>query len=239
MNTLLLRLAGPLQSWGVDSKFERRGTENIPTKSGLIGLLAAALGRRRSESVTDLHQLRFGVRVDREGSLLRDYHTAKNQKTAYVTQRYYLSDAIFLAGLEGSLELLKAIEHALQRPAYPLFLGRRSCPPEGRLLLGIRDGKMLLEALREEPWLLSEWRQSREDRQVNLRIVVENGEEDSRQKSYYRRDLPLSFDQIHRKYGFCSVCETKPLPVNNPKSRQWPAEVSTEHDPMSELRMEE
>lgn len=241
MNTLLIRLAGPLQSWGVDSKFERRGTENIPTKSGLIGLVASALGRKRNECVADLHELRFGVRVDREGTLLRDYHIAKSkkEKSSYVTQRYYLADALFLAGFEGSPELLKRIESALQKPAYPLFLGRRSCPPDGRVLLGIREGKTLLEALREEPWLLSEWRQGREDVQVNLRIVVEDGSEGSLQKSYYRRDLPLSFDQVHRKYGFCSVSEIEPLTVNNPKSQRGSALNYTEHDPMSELRMEE
>jgi len=67
MSTLLLRLAGPLQSWGVDAKFDRRGTERAPTKSGVIGLVAAALGRLRNESVEDIQALRFGVRVDREG----------------------------------------------------------------------------------------------------------------------------------------------------------------------------
>lgn len=239
MNTLLIRLSGPLQSWGVDSKFERRGTENMPTKSGLIGLVASALGRRRNECVTDLHELRFGVRVDREGTLLRDYHIAKSQKTAYVTQRYYLTDALFLAGFEGNPELLKKIELALQNPAYPLFLGRRSCPPDGRVLLGIRESKTLLEALQEEPWLLSEWRQAREDVQVNLRIILEDEPGGNNQNSYYRRDLPLSFDQVHRKYSFSSVSEIEPLAVNNPKSRRGSALNYTEHDPMSELRMGE
>ena len=65
MSTLLLRLAGTLQSWGDDSKFEIRRTEKEPTKSGVIGLLAAALGRRRDESLDDLIQLKFGVRVDK------------------------------------------------------------------------------------------------------------------------------------------------------------------------------
>jgi len=44
MATLLLRLAAPLQAWGADSKFETRKTAREPTKSGVIGLLAAALG---------------------------------------------------------------------------------------------------------------------------------------------------------------------------------------------------
>lgn len=47
MATLLLRLAAPLQAWGADSKFETRKTNREPTKSGVIGLLAAALGLRQ------------------------------------------------------------------------------------------------------------------------------------------------------------------------------------------------
>ena len=47
MSTLLLRLAGPLQAWGNDSKFETRRTGREPSKSGVIGLLAAALGKKK------------------------------------------------------------------------------------------------------------------------------------------------------------------------------------------------
>ena len=47
MATLLLRLAAPLQAWGADSKFETRKTNREPTKSGVIGLLAAALPERK------------------------------------------------------------------------------------------------------------------------------------------------------------------------------------------------
>ena len=105
MATLLLRLAAPLQAWGADSKFETRKTNREPTKSGVIGLLAAALGLRRDEreALARLAQLRFGVRVEREGQLLVDYHIAKtqDQKTSYVTYRHYLQDAVFLAGIES------------------------------------------------------------------------------------------------------------------------------------------
>ncbi|MBV5329025.1 MAG: type I-E CRISPR-associated protein Cas5/CasD [Chlorobium sp.] len=41
---LLLWLEGPLQSWGHDSKFGRRDTLAFPTKSGVLGLVCAALG---------------------------------------------------------------------------------------------------------------------------------------------------------------------------------------------------
>ena len=74
MSTLLLRLAAPLQTWGINSKFDIRKTEREPSKSGVVGLLSAALGRRRDEPVDDLNALKFGVRSDKEGELLKDFH---------------------------------------------------------------------------------------------------------------------------------------------------------------------
>ena len=155
MATLLLRLAAPLQAWGADSKFETRKTNREPTKSGVIGLLAAALGLRRDESegLARLTGLRFGVRVEREGQLLVDYHTVKTQdeKNSYVTYRHYLQDAVFLAGLESEdAALLQQLQDALQHPAFPLYLGRRSCPPALPLCLGLRQGS-LQETLQTEP----------------------------------------------------------------------------------------
>ena len=155
MATLLLRLAAPLQAWGADSKFETRKTNREPTKSGVIGLLAAALGLRRDEreALARLAQLRFGVRVEREGQLLVDYHTAKAQreKNPYVTYRHYLQDAVFLAGIESEdTALLQQLQQALLHPAFPLYLGRRSCPPTLPLCLGLRQCS-LQEALQTEP----------------------------------------------------------------------------------------
>ena len=127
MATLLLRLAGPLQAWGIDSKFDIRRTGLEPSKSGVVGLLAAALGIGRDDltALEPLCALRMGVRADQEGQLLRDFHTvwgykhsAGNrmiiydketgrpvpaEKNTYVTNRYYLCDAVFLVGLEGNV----------------------------------------------------------------------------------------------------------------------------------------
>ncbi|MET8827061.1 type I-E CRISPR-associated protein Cas5/CasD [Streptomyces sp. NPDC004610] len=74
-HVLLVRLAGPLQSWGITGRFARRDTHSRPTKSGVIGLCAAALGLPREEPLGQLAELRFGVRADRPGTSLRDYHT--------------------------------------------------------------------------------------------------------------------------------------------------------------------
>jgi CRISPR system Cascade subunit CasD len=136
MATLLMPLCGPLQSWGVDARFGQRQTLREPSKSGVIGLICAALGRDRHDAIDDLADLRFGTRVDRGGTLLRDYHTvldviaAGNKTTGTVlSDRWYLADAAFLAGLEGDSALLAKIRHALADPVWPLFLGRKSCPP--------------------------------------------------------------------------------------------------------------
>lgn len=220
MSTLLLRLAGPLQSWGSDAKFDRRGTERVPTKSGVIGLIAAALGRQRHESVEDLLVLRFGVRVDREGKLLRDYHTATtdDKKDTFVTNRYYLSDAAFLVGLEGEETMLREIDEAIRRPAYPLFLGRRSCPPEGQLSLGIREGKPLLKALQEEKFLV-------QDPPDEIRFVYDAGPDDA--FYYMLRDLPVSFNHENRRHGFRRVAEKTIVREDK--------DPVTEHDPFSQL----
>jgi CRISPR system Cascade subunit CasD len=136
MPTLLIPLVGPLQSWGVDSRFDIRLTTREPSKSAVLGLCCAALGRDRSESIDDLAALKFGVRVDREGELMRDFHTVQdvinaagsNGGTA-VTERWYLCDAAALAALEGDQHLLESLQQALRQPRWHLSLGRKSCVP--------------------------------------------------------------------------------------------------------------
>lgn len=224
MNTLLLRLSSPMQSWGVEAKFNRRTTERAPTKSGVIGMVAAALGRRRNEDISDLAALRFGVRTDSGGTLLRDFHTAKSECSSYVTDRYYLCDAVFLAGLEGNAALLHKIDEALGRPVFPLFLGRRSCPPEGRVSLGVRENTPLEQALADEPFL-GKMRGGAPD-SLKLRTTVETT--NMTKRAYFIRDVPVSFDQQHRMFGFRRVNEyTAPCGA--------PPEKPTLHDPMAEL----
>ena len=200
MATLLLRIAAPLQSWGIDSKFDIRRTEAEPSKSGIIGMIASALGLRRdSEEIKSLSDaLRFGVRTDKPGKLLRDYHTVrKGGKTTYVTNRYYLSDAAFLVALESSDEkLLSKIQHALSHPVYPLFLGRRSCPPTLPLCLGIRQAG-ILESFEKEP-LLCEGAEK-------CRYSIEIREQTS--DAYLKKDAPLTFNLLHRQSGYRWVKE--------------------------------
>lgn len=164
MQTLLLRLQGPLQSWGTTSRFDERDTQLEPSKSGVLGLICAALGRDRGEPVNDLATLRMGVRVDREGVVMRDYQTVTGvmkaegtvRKDAVLSPRFYLSDAAFLVGLEGVDEaLLARIQQALSAPVWPLSLGRKSCVPG--LPVWLPDGLQRLsleEALQTYPLLV-------------------------------------------------------------------------------------
>src|SRR5262249_18303649 len=138
-------LAAPMQAWGSSSRFAHRTTEVAPTKSGVIGMLAAARGIRRTEPITELLGLRFGVRIDQPGQVIRDFQTARPPGNAHslLTYRFYLSDAIFLAAVSGDDEsLLRGLDEALRRPHFPLYLGRRSCPPAGPVSLGVQPGSV-------------------------------------------------------------------------------------------------
>ena len=222
MSVLLIRLSGPMQSWGLSSRFTERDTAREPTKSGVIGLLCAALGKPREEKPGDGHPLlaelaalRMGVRVDHEGAVRRDFHTAGGGKwpgrkdygvakaggakgDTVISNRYYLTDAVFLVGLEGDTDLLRRLEKALRSPVWPLFLGRKSFPPGEPLLLpcGFRETGSLEEALHAFPWL----RRPRPNEQAPdyLRLVIECGFCEAGET---RQDVPLSFESHRRALG--------------------------------------
>ena len=224
MSTLLLRLAAPLQAWGTDSKFEVRRTNREPSKSGVIGLLAAALGLRRDADLSRLSALRFGVRVDRNGEVIKDFHMAKAEKTSYLTYRYYLSDAIFLVGLESEdRSFLEQIERALRNPCFPLFLGRRSCPPTLPLVLGIREDTLEI-ALREEENQNKDLKSIRQSHRY-IRLDCDVGG----QEGAVVQDLPISFNPMKREFGYRRA---KEIWIRDDVNTEGSAE---EHDAMAEL----
>ncbi|GMA16861.1 type I-E CRISPR-associated protein Cas5/CasD [Deinococcus metallilatus] len=159
MTTLLIPLGGPMQSWGTRSRFDDRDTGAEPSKSGVLGLCAAALGIDRGAPITHLSALRFGVRVDRAGVLMHDYHTAQlhpqqRGSGTSLTRRAYLADAAFWAGLSGDGALLRELHAALRDPHWPLSLGRKAFVPAIPLWFpeGLRPDA-LLPALRGAPTL--------------------------------------------------------------------------------------
>ena len=180
--TLLLRLSGPMQSWGTDSRFDIRDTRREPSKSGVNGLLCAALGKPRFEvdgdghpRLADLAQLRMGVRIDREGKPAVDYHTAggthcRGEKGGVPTAsgkagqtvqswRHYLADADFLVGLEGERELLNRLGSAIESPVWQLCLGRKAFVPARPIHLPrrSREPNGLVECGLEEALARIDW----------------------------------------------------------------------------------
>lgn len=159
MTGILLHFSGPLQSWGEHSAFGERDTASQPTRSGIIGLLAGALGLARGADLGRFRELAVTVRVDRPGVRAQDFHTAGGGYPQYrtpptaegkrrgdgsgtiVSRRHYLADAAFTVAVDGPSEVVEACGEALRAPGWAPFLGRRSCPPAGPLVLrtGVAD----------------------------------------------------------------------------------------------------
>lgn len=205
-----------MQSWGTRSRFVERDTELEPSKSGVIGLLCAALGRPRAADVSDLASLHLGIRADHEGNVARDYHTAgggpgggiirasgSRSKDAVLSNRYYLAGADFLAGLEHSDEVfLREIQAALQQPRWQLFLGRKSFLPSPPVHMpddGIRH-LGLKRALTDAPWPLpcAPWRPPASGKQ-RLRLVMETTFDDP--DAQLRQDQPIGAAFATRTFG--------------------------------------
>jgi CRISPR system Cascade subunit CasD len=212
--TLLLRLAGPMQSWGLDSRFDQRDTGREPSKSGVLGLVCAALGKPRDDqagpwpTLAQLASLRIGVRVLREGTLRVDYQTAGGGefpgRKSYgvwkasgssggtvVSPRHYLSDADFLVGLEGPLPLLRQIEEALNNPVWQVSLGRKSYVPTLPVTFppAVREAG-LVESLTSFVETQSGGRKRKQDDPDRQRLVLEASLESTAER---RQDVPLSF----------------------------------------------
>ncbi len=219
MSVLLLRLSAPLQSWGDSSRYTRRETRRAPTKSGVLGLLAAAQGRRRTDPVEDLAALEFGVRVDRPGSIVRDFQTAHRPSDHAVmplSYRFYLSDATFVAGVAGDRQLLEGLDEAIHEPAFPLYLGRRSCPPSGHVSLGVVD-ETLDEALQRVDWQVPDNYRRQQLRQVHLQYLRDERPGDSTDhERETARDVPLSYDPERREYGWRTVVRAGFIVKENP-----------------------
>ena len=172
-NTLFLRLESPLQAWGEDSEWSERRTAPDPTKSGIVGLLACALGWNDDERIQNLsRQIHIGVRCDVPGTPapLKDYHTvgggysepqllnakgelklSNGKPHTELTTRHYLCDASFLVAVTGAGTLIEVLCYAIQNPVWTLYLGRKSCVPSRPLFDGVGDYDSLQVALELHP----------------------------------------------------------------------------------------
>ncbi|MFX0575056.1 type I-E CRISPR-associated protein Cas5/CasD [Nocardia nepalensis] len=148
----------PMQSWGTRSHWNHRDTLAYPSRSGLIEMLAAAMGHQRNEPLRRYADLEFTIRIDRPGRMVVDFHTVgggrsrdetppladggrrAEGKGTIVSHRHYLADAAFTVAVTSTnTELLEELGAALKAPRYGIHLGRRSCPPAGPLVIGQHD----------------------------------------------------------------------------------------------------
>lgn len=173
---LLLRLEGPLLAFGGETVDAYGVVADFPAASMLTGLLANALGWRRSDrgKLQRLQErLVFGARIDREGERIRDFQTAEinagdqgwttrarpegraggagTYKAPHIRRRDYDADkavtvALHLAG-DAEAPILDDCAAALQEPARPLFLGRKTCLPSVPLFLALIEAEDLMAAL--------------------------------------------------------------------------------------------
>ncbi len=213
----------PMQSWGTKSQFASRDTAMEPTKSGVVGLLAAALGvpREEDDDIQRLARMRMGVRVDREGIVESDYHTVqnvpntegKNHRTV-VGPRFYLADALFLTAVESDDgALLERLYSALLAPRWPLYFGRKAFVAARPIVSSGRPGQPpavsaqpLEEALGAHPWLEIQPRIRQRERSKAgpepvtwLRTIVDA--DPLELDVELRHDHPISFNPEHRRHG--------------------------------------
>jgi len=213
---LAFHLEGPLQSWGERARWTIRDTANEPTKSGVIGLLAACLGWgiENDVQIAELATaVRLGVRIDRPGRGLVDFHTVvggvrsadgkikitetTKQPEVVVSRRSYLADASFLVVLGGSTERLDRLEKAILDPVWPPFLGRKSCPPSVPIVPRRLEARGIEDALRQIPWTPRDAEQTPD----RFRAVVEVDQTKAPAELgvvHRRQDVPRSF--VYRLY---------------------------------------
>lgn len=181
-DALLLRFDAPLVSFGGVTVDQNGVTREFPARSMITGLLANALGidHREADRLRRLQErIRFAVRRDRSGELLVDFQTVDlgqeflhegwttrgrpegrgggSPTGTHIRYRHYLADAVFTAALAldplAEPPTLDDLAAAIQEPARPLFLGRKSCIPSAPVFLGRSEGPTLVEVLRRIPHL--------------------------------------------------------------------------------------
>jgi CRISPR system Cascade subunit CasD len=217
MPVLLIKLSGPLQSWGSTSNFADRDTNKEPTKSGVIGLVCAAMGINKDKqegkpSIAELSALKMSVRHDRPGRIMKDFYTARNiitvdgeDKKNEIGYKDFLADAEFIVALEGNREILEKIHVALGDPKWPMYLGRKSYIPSCPIrITNIQDIKVE-EAFKTYPRRNSHY--ERKNNKIPKRLKVTQESPDGA----FRHDNLLSIE--NRQYSLRCV---KIFHIDNP-----------------------
>lgn len=147
---LVLRLEGALQSWGENAKWDARDSASMPTKSGIVGLLACAMGLEREdpEIAAMSEAISITVRADRPGTKIVDFQTVSTlpgyrlqtangtgrSSNTFISKRTYLQDASFLVVITTNEDWYQRILTALKTPKWCAYLGRKNCVPSRPIL---------------------------------------------------------------------------------------------------------
>lgn len=162
---LALLLDAPMQAWGVSSRYGRRTTLAHPTRSGVTGLLCAAMGIDRGDTASlaalaGLSMETLVIRKRHEATRWIDYHTvgggydSETQRGSVptkaedgkprgtvLTEREYLGDAAFGVLLAGDADLLRRCSRGLDDPRWGLWLGRKCCIPTDLISQGLHASR--------------------------------------------------------------------------------------------------
>ena len=200
---LVFQIYGAMAAWGDIAVGENRRSAAHPTKSAILGLVAAALGIDRENEIVHnkiASAYGFGCKVISSGSLLIDYHTVQvppQQRKAVLptrkaelsaeklgtllSSREYRCEAIYIIAVwlnnQSAPFSLKQLYEALSCPTYTLYLGRKSCPPGLPLNPKIIEKRTLKEAL---------------DSQTDIEVILSNGIRLPETRLYYWEDISES-----------------------------------------------
>lgn len=234
MKTLTIKLAGPLQSYGNEATFSRRTSYHCPSKSAVIGLIAAALGYRRNDSrIKQLNELKMAVRIDQPGRTLTDFQTIEyNQKNGKrsLSHRDYLQDAVFVVAIAGEDQQIELVETALHHPKFQLFLGRRANVPAGLLLTRVFDEENPVTVLRQYEWQAAEWYQRQQRQPKYMAEVIADADLAQANLTTFAKDNVGSFSQDHRWHSYRAI-----ISMNVELENKQCHGQDTSHDVMANL----
>jgi len=233
MKTLTIKLTAPLQSYGNEASFARRTTNDYPTKSAVIGMVAAALGYLRNDKrIAKLNTLSFAVRIDKVGRHLTDFQTVEwKAGTRKITYRDYIQDAVFVVAIgSDDVDLIDDIKFALKHPRFQLFLGRRANVPAGVLEIQEFTDQTPVAELKELKWQAATWYQRRQPTKT-LEIVADANLLADKSSALVK-DRVVSFDQRNRQHGFRAVARDT---VSLSQLKTQSSDLDTQHDPFSAL----
>lgn len=222
MKTATIRLTAPLQSYGNQASFNQRTSDNYPSKSAVIGIIAAALGYRRDDArILQLNNLLFAVRIEQSGNMMTEFQTVEYQKSSTktarkLTYREFIQDAAFMVaiGSDNDHEIEKIVS-ALKHPKFQLYLGRRSNPPAGPLMIETYDEENPLQVLEKLSWQAEPWYQKRLRAPKFLTRIIADAELNPENNITMIKDKVGSFNQKNRYYQYRPVIIKKKIELDN------------------------